>query len=149
MTRSGRGAGHGHEVADGYVPGHGDPSYDVLHYDLDIDYRVEGNQLAGRVMYLTYGGNTYQLLGYTLAARYGSYANAMAGSMQSFGQLSDPAALNKQPVHLQLVRLPRAMTIEEFYRQYPSPVRLELIAAINGVTAGQTMPAGYLAKRVQ
>jgi predicted Zn-dependent protease len=109
----------------------------------------QGNQLAGRVMYLTYGGNTYQLLGYTLAAKYGSYANAMAGSMRSFAQLTDQTALNKQPVHLQLVRLSRAMTIEEFYRQYPSPVRLEVIAAINGVTAGQTMPAGYLAKRVQ
>lgn len=109
----------------------------------------QGNQLAGRVMYLTYGGNTYQLLGYTLGTKYGSYSGAMMGSMQSFGQLTDPTALNKQPVHLQLVRLSRAMTIEEFYRQYPSPVRLEVIAAINGVTAGQTMPAGYLAKRVQ
>ncbi len=96
----------------------------------------QGNRLAGRVMYLTYGGNTYQLLGYTLAAKYGSYASAMAGAMQSFGQLTDPTALNKQPVHLQLVRLPRAMTIEEFHRQYPSPVRLEVIAAINGVAAG-------------
>jgi predicted Zn-dependent protease len=109
----------------------------------------QGNTLAGRVMYLTYGGNTYQLLGYTLSAKYGSYAGAMSGAMQSFGQLTDPTALNKQPVHLQVVRLPRAMTIEEFYRQYPSPVRLEIIAAINGVTAGQTMPAGYMAKRVQ
>jgi aminopeptidase N len=30
-----------------YVPGHGDPSYDVLHYDLDLDYRLEGNRLTG------------------------------------------------------------------------------------------------------
>jgi len=41
------------------------------------------------------------------------------------------------------------MTIEEFYRQYPSAVKLELIAAINGVNAGETMPAGMMAKRVQ
>jgi len=33
---------------DDYVPGHGDLSFDVLHYDLDLDYRVEGNQLTGR-----------------------------------------------------------------------------------------------------
>jgi predicted Zn-dependent protease len=109
----------------------------------------EGNQLAGRVMYLGYGGSTYQLLAYTLAARYGGYAGTMLGSMQSFGALTDPAALNRQPVHLRLVRLPRAMTIEEFHRQYPSPVRFEIIAAINGVSPGQTLPAGYLAKRVQ
>jgi len=41
------------------------------------------------------------------------------------------------------------MTIEEFYRQYPSVVRQELIAAINGVNAGETLPAGTMAKRVQ
>ncbi|HSE51820.1 MAG TPA: hypothetical protein VLB00_06505, partial [Gemmatimonadales bacterium] len=73
----------------------------------------------------------------------------LSQSMQSFAPLTDPAALNRQPVHLRLVRLSRAMTIEEFHRQYPSPVRLELIAAINGVNAGETLPAGTMAKRVQ
>jgi hypothetical protein len=52
-------------------------------------------------------------------------------------------------VHLSLVRLPRAMTVDEFYRQYPSAVRLEIIAAINGVALGETLPAGTMAKRVQ
>lgn len=33
--------------ADEYLPGHGDPSYSVLHYDLDLDYSVEGNRLDG------------------------------------------------------------------------------------------------------
>ena len=110
---------------------------------------AEGTQLAGRVMYLTYRGSTYQLLGYTLAARYGSYSGAISGSMQSFAELTDPAALNRQPVHLRLVRLSRAMSIEEFHRQYPSPVRIEVIAAINGASPGETLPAGYTAKRVQ
>ena len=32
---------------DSYVPGHGDPGYDALHYDLALEYDVEGNQLAG------------------------------------------------------------------------------------------------------
>jgi predicted Zn-dependent protease len=109
----------------------------------------QGNTLAGRVLYLAYGGNTYELLGYSTAAGYRSYANTIAQSLQSFDQLTDPAALAKQPVHLQLVRLSSAMTIEEFYRRYPSPVTLEVIAAINGVKAGQTLPAGTQAKRVQ
>ena len=51
--------------------------------------------------------------------------------------------------HLSLVRLPRAMTVDEFYRQYPSAVRLEIIAAINGVALGEALPAGRMAKRVQ
>lgn len=33
---------------DSYVPGHGDTSFSVRHYDLVIDYRLEGNRLSGR-----------------------------------------------------------------------------------------------------
>jgi len=33
---------------DDYVPGHGDLTYDVAHYSLQIDYKVDGNRLAGR-----------------------------------------------------------------------------------------------------
>jgi predicted Zn-dependent protease len=109
----------------------------------------QGNTLAGRVLYLSYGGTTYQLLGYATAARYASYSGTLLRSMQSFDRLTDPAALNKQPVHLRLVRLTRSMTIDEFHRQYPSPVRIEIVAAINGVAPGATLPAGFTAKRVQ
>ncbi|MTB71281.1 M1 family peptidase [Arsenicicoccus sp. MKL-02] len=33
---------------DPYVPAHGDTSYTVAHYDLELDYRVASNRLAGR-----------------------------------------------------------------------------------------------------
>ena len=32
---------------DEYLPGHGDSSYDVTHYDLDLTYALEGNRLSG------------------------------------------------------------------------------------------------------
>jgi len=109
----------------------------------------QGRALAGRVMYLSYGGITYQLLGYTLGNLYPGYAGVFNSSMRSFSQLTDPAALGKQPRKLVMVRLPRAMTVEDFYRLYPSAAKLEVIQAINGVAAGQTMAAGTMAKRVQ
>ncbi|QSR27832.1 peptidase M1 [Nocardioides aromaticivorans] len=34
-------------TADPYLPGHGDPSYSVRHYDLDLVYALEGNRLSG------------------------------------------------------------------------------------------------------
>ena len=34
--------------ADPYLPGHGDHSYEVLHYDLDVDYALDNNHLTGR-----------------------------------------------------------------------------------------------------
>lgn len=35
---------------DDYTPGHGDASYDVSHYDLELTYKIEGNHLAGRAV---------------------------------------------------------------------------------------------------
>ncbi|MGA5299608.1 M1 family metallopeptidase [Nucisporomicrobium flavum] len=34
--------------ADSYLPGHGNGGYRVLHYDLDLDYRIVANRLSGR-----------------------------------------------------------------------------------------------------
>ncbi|MEO7753489.1 MAG: M1 family metallopeptidase [Terracoccus sp.] len=33
---------------DPYVPGRGDATYEVRHYDLDLDYKVSSNRLSGR-----------------------------------------------------------------------------------------------------
>lgn len=33
---------------DDYIPSHGDLTYDVTRYELDIDYKVDGNRLTGR-----------------------------------------------------------------------------------------------------
>jgi aminopeptidase N len=35
-------------MSDPYLPDSGDPAYRVTHYDLELDYRVAGNRLAGR-----------------------------------------------------------------------------------------------------
>ena len=41
---------------DPYLPGHGDDRYSVSHYDLDLQYKVNGNHLDGRaVLHLTAG----------------------------------------------------------------------------------------------
>jgi aminopeptidase N len=36
-----------HQGTDPYVPRHGDPRFDVLHYDLTLAYKVDGNRLDG------------------------------------------------------------------------------------------------------
>jgi aminopeptidase N len=46
---AGRGATPGADRStDSYLPEHGNGGYGVLHYDLDLDYRVGSNRLAGR-----------------------------------------------------------------------------------------------------
>ncbi|MGX6605007.1 M1 family metallopeptidase [Micromonosporaceae bacterium Da 78-11] len=44
---AGPGADQSH---DSYLPGHGNGGYRVLHYDLDLDYRIMSNRLAGKAV---------------------------------------------------------------------------------------------------
>lgn len=104
--------------------------------------------IRGVTTFLSYGGNTYRILGYTPAAKISTYDNDIMRTTSSFRQLTDPAALAAQPQRVQLTRTPRAMTLEQFYQQYPSSVPIEEIALINGLQAGQTIAAGTTVKRV-
>ena len=105
--------------------------------------------LAGTVAFVSLDGRTFRLLAYTPQQQYGSYRGAFSQSLGSFRRLTDPAALAVQPVHVRLVRIPRAMTIAQFHQAYPSTIPVEQLALINGVDASATMPAGSLVKRVQ
>jgi predicted Zn-dependent protease len=111
--------------------------------------QTQDGVLAGNVAFVSHGGRTLRLLAYTPEQRYGAYRGAFAQSLGSFRRLTDPAALAVQPVRVQLVRLPRAMTITQFHQSYPSTIPVEQVALINGVDAGTTIPAGTLVKRVQ
>jgi predicted Zn-dependent protease len=105
--------------------------------------------LAGNIAFISHGGRTFRLMGYTPQQRYGTYRGVFAQSLGSFRRLTDPAALAVQPVRVHLVRLPRAMTIAEFHQAYPSTIPVEKVALINGVDTSTTLPAGTLVKRVQ
>jgi predicted Zn-dependent protease len=78
--------------------------------------QTQDGVLAGNVAFVSHGGRTLRLLAYTPEQRYGAYRGAFAQSLGSFRRLTDPAALAVQPVHVQLVRLPRAMTITQFHQ---------------------------------
>jgi predicted Zn-dependent protease len=110
---------------------------------------IDQNRLQGMVQFIEYGGRVYRLLGYTGASTFGRYRNVLSQYTTSFSRLTDRAALDRQPVHLSLVTLPRSMTIEAFNQAYPSTIEIERLAIINGVQLGETMPGGRLVKRVR
>ena len=111
--------------------------------------QTQDGVLAGNVAFVSLDGRTFRLLAYTPQQRFGAYRGVFGQSLGSFRRLTDPAALNVQPVRVRLVRLPRAMTITEFHQAYPSPIPIAQVALINGVDANATLPAGTLVKRVQ
>lgn len=105
--------------------------------------------LRGLVAFISYDGSTYRILGYTAADRIATYNNDFLGSVSSFRRLTDQSALSVVPNRIETVRLPRAMTLAQFYAQYPSTVPVEQIALINAVQPGETIPSGRLVKRVR
>ena len=111
---------------------------------------ADGKTVGGRITFLSHGGNTYQLIGYTLAQNYPTHRAGFGQAIQSFNRLTDQAALSKQPVRIRMVRLTRDMSVDEFYRQFPSSAPVQTVAIMNGVGAStEILKAGTWAKRVQ
>jgi predicted Zn-dependent protease len=109
----------------------------------------QGGVVQGVVSFVSYNGSTYGLLGYAAGGKFSSYDAAFRQSIGSFSELRDPAALNVKPAKVELVKLPKEMTLEQFNSQYPSTIPIEQLAIINEVEGpSSAIPAGRTVKRV-
>jgi predicted Zn-dependent protease len=111
--------------------------------------QTDQGQIGGLVTFLSYNNMTYAILGYTAAAAVQQHDAAFKSVTNSFGPLTDPAAANVQPAKIQLVKLDQPMTVEQFNQKYPSNLKAEEVALINGFDAPSAqMQAGQTYKRV-
>ena len=110
--------------------------------------KTQQGDIGGIVDFVSYGGQTYAIMGYTAAQALQQAGPVFEKVMASFGPLTDPSALNVEPARLQLVKVEQDMTIEELNRRHPSNTPLEKLALINGVEGGGTLKAGSTAKVV-
>jgi len=106
------------------------------------------NRFRGLVLFVSHGGITYQFLGYTYEARWGSHADAIEAALRSFRPETDPDVLAATPDRIELVELDGSLTLAGFVERYPSAVAPEVIALINQVESGEAFEGGTLAKRV-
>jgi predicted Zn-dependent protease len=105
--------------------------------------------IEGIVSFISYGGQTFGLMGYTPQGGLRQYDRTFQESISSFGPLRNQAALSVKPARLEVVKVPREMTLEEFNRQYPSTIPIEELAIINELEGpAATIPAGRPVKRV-
>lgn len=110
---------------------------------------TEQGTIQGLVTFLSYNGNTYGLLAYTPQGKLSTYDAAFRQTIGSFSQLRNQAALDVKPARIELVKLPREMTLEQFNQQYPSTIPVEELAIINEVESPATaVPQGRVVKRV-
>ncbi len=111
--------------------------------------QTEQGQLGGIAAFITLADRTYRILAYTPAEKFSGYERAFRRSIGSFDRLTDRTALARQPDRLEIVRLPRSMTLTQFNRSYPSTIPLNELALINQLSGpDSTMPARFPAKRV-
>lgn len=114
-----------------------------------FEAQTQQGNIQGLVSFISYGGTTFGIMGYTAAGKLGSYDNLFSRTISSFGELRDQSKLNVQAARVELVRLNRSMTLEQFNAQYPSSIPIEQLAIINEVEGpSTTLPAGRTVKRV-
>jgi predicted Zn-dependent protease len=109
--------------------------------------QTQQGAIEGVAAFISYQGNTYFLAGYSPQGGLATYGNTFLESMGSFGELTDSSALNVKAAKLKVVRIEQPMSVADFNSKYPSSIKLEQVALINGVDQGGQIPAGY-AKQV-
>lgn len=113
-------------------------------------FQAESEQgpIGGLVAFLPAGGGSLMLVGYTAASGVPAYAPAFQAVAASYAPLTDAAALAVQPARIELVKVPRDMSVAEFVAAFPSSVPADVVATINGVEKDGRLEAGRTAKRV-
>jgi predicted Zn-dependent protease len=111
--------------------------------------QTDQGTIAGIVSFISYGGITFGLMGYTPADKLGTYDRVFQNTIRSFTELRDQSKLNVSPARIELVKLSSQMTMEQFNSRYPSSISLQELAIINQVEDPSTpVPAGRIVKRV-
>ncbi len=104
--------------------------------------------LVGSAAFVAHDGNVFQLLGYGTTSAWRSARDEVQRTFGSFGELRDPDALSVEPLRVDIVTLPSAMTLQQFAERYPSEISLEQLALINQREVGATIGAGTKLKWV-
>jgi predicted Zn-dependent protease len=111
--------------------------------------QTEQGQIEGIVSFVSYGGQTFGLMGYTPAGKLSTYDRVFQRTIGSFSELRDQSKINVQPARVELVKLSRQMTLEQFNSQYASTIPIEQLAIINELEGpSSVIPAGQTVKRV-
>jgi predicted Zn-dependent protease len=111
--------------------------------------QTEQGTIQGIVSFISYGGATFGLMGYTPEGKLSQYDQVFQSTIRSFDQLRDRSKLEVNPARVELVKLSQAMSLEQFNNRYPSTISLQELAIINDVEdSASTLQAGRTVKRV-
>jgi predicted Zn-dependent protease len=109
----------------------------------------QGGTLQGYAAYLQHRGTTYQLLAYATSAAFSRQERALTDTIRSFGPVTSGDVLNIQPQRIDIVRVPRQLTLAAFDKLQPSSIPVETLAVLNQLDGpSASLASGSLFKRV-
>lgn len=113
-------------------------------------FQVQTQQgvLEGLAAFVAFGGNTYRFLCYGGQGIMTALDQPCRRWIGSLAELRDAQLKGVQPNRVKITAVPRAMTIEDFVREFPSTVPIEQLLVINNLDAGARLTPGMLVKRV-
>jgi predicted Zn-dependent protease len=116
-----------------------------------MPFRAQSQQgaVAGTALFISHNDAVFQVLGYAPQQRWDARQGAAEATMQSFRPLTDPAALNAQPLRLDIVRAGAGKSIEQMARETNSSVPAQKLALLNQMEPGQPLQQGQLVKMVR
>ena len=110
--------------------------------------RGESTTLRGLAAFVDDGPRTYRLLGLASEASWGRHAGAVRRFVGSLDRLEDRQALAAEPLRIELVTTDRRTTVAELRERRSSPLEADALALLNGLEAGEAVPAGRTLKWV-
>lgn len=119
------------------------PAYAVL-----ADARAQNGQVVRLLGYFVeHGGRVYQFLGYASPQAFRAFQPEFLRTMQGFGELQDPAKLDRRPVRLRLERVARAGPLRgHLPARLPEGFTPEEVAILNQKSLGQQIPPETILK---
>jgi predicted Zn-dependent protease len=130
-------------VREVQVPTPGGPSVSAV-----FAAQTQQGVVEGETTFLTVKGRMYQVLTVAGQGNLQAVDGIHRKVIASAKEVTDPAILNIRAPQLKVVQLPRAMTAEEFYSQFPSVLPMDQVLLINGLESGAQLKQGDLVKQV-
>jgi predicted Zn-dependent protease len=111
--------------------------------------KTEGGEVRGVVTFFTFQGKTFQVLGLGAPDAFAATEGVIRQVVDSFGPLTDQAALAARPARLKLITVDRPGTLAEIASRYQSGLPVERLAILNQLEPGSPVQAGQKIKIVE
>jgi predicted Zn-dependent protease len=112
--------------------------------------QTEQTVVRGYAAFFNHGGRVYQMLTFAPQNAFAAHDDAFQRTISSFAPVEDRSILSTGPQRIDVVRLDRSMSLEEFARRHDSAIDLDQLALINHIEDPDApIPAGTSLKTVR